>query len=100
MKHFVAISIVFFSLTQLARAERADTFRVMAEAYQKQSQISVSRVLQVIADEDDAVDSYFLSAGDLAKMTVIQGSKRAFFPVQSAGFHEIIVLSLPLNKGP
>lgn len=100
MKHFVAISLVFFSLTQLTRAERADTYRLMAEAYQKQSQYSVSRVLNVLAEEEKEIDSYFLSSEDLAKITVIQESKRAFYPLQGAEFKEIVVLSLPLNKGP
>ncbi len=100
MKHFVAISLVFFSLTQLTRAERADTYRLMAEAYQKQSQFSATRVLQVLAEDENEPDSYFLSSEDLAKISIIQESKRAFYPLQSPEFQEIIILALPLNKGP
>lgn len=100
MKHFVAISLVFFSLTQLARVERTEALKLFAEGYCVQQQQGKSSSVQVLQKENDAPAPHLLSAGELALIAVISEAKTAKYNLHDENADDCVVIAKPKNKSP
>lgn len=100
MKHFVAISLVFFSLTQLAKAERAEGLRLLAEGYCNQQQVSVQKFTQNITPSNDEQSTYFLTSGELALIGVLSDATTAKYSLQDQNVSDLIVVGKPNNNSP
>lgn len=100
MKHFVALSLVFFSLTQLAKADRAEALRLLTEGYCTQQQVSFQKSVQADFPSSKDQDSYFLSSSDLALMgTLYQVQKNQYF-LQNQVLGDLIFIKKPNNNSP
>ncbi|MGF1924693.1 MAG: hypothetical protein ACQUHE_10985 [Bacteroidia bacterium] len=100
MKHFVAISLVFFSLTQLAKAERNEGLRLLTEGYCAQQQVSVQKFTQSTTPSDDNQSTYFLTSAELALIGALSGLKAAEFKLQDQNVSDLIVVGKPNNNSP
>ncbi len=66
MKHIVTLSLVFFSLTHLAKAEqRVEGLRLLTERYCNKQQASSEEFLQAANPSDEHQSPFFLSSSDL-----------------------------------
>ncbi|KQS35400.1 hypothetical protein [Pedobacter sp. Leaf194] len=65
MKHLVTISLVFFSLTHLARAERVEGLRILNE-YCSEHKISVNDAGKISVQLNEERNPYLLSYTSLA----------------------------------
>ena len=63
MKHLVTISFVLFSLTHLAKAERAEGLRILNE-YCKEHQIKVNHVVESSDHFKEQLNPYFSAANN------------------------------------
>lgn len=100
MKHFVAISLVFFSLTQLAKADRAEGLRLFAEGYCNQQQVSVQKFTHNADPSNDELSAYFLSSSDLALIGTLSKSQTTKYSLQDQNVSDLIVLKQPNNNSP
>lgn len=66
MRHIVTISLVFFSLTHLAKAEqRVEGLRLLTERYCNRQQVTTESVFLNAAQTDDHTSPFFLSYSEL-----------------------------------
>lgn len=100
MKHFVAISLVFFSLTQLAKAERAEGLRLLTEGYCNQQQVSLQKFTQSTTPSDDSQNAYFLSSGELALIGTLYEAETTRYSLQDQNVSDLIVVRKPNNNSP
>ena len=100
MKHFVAISLVFFSLTQLARAERAEGLRLITEGYCNQQQVSVQKFTQCTHPSNDDQRTYFLTSSELALIGALSEAKTTKYSLQDQKVSDLIVVGKPKNNSP
>ncbi|RZK40485.1 MAG: hypothetical protein EOO90_15050 [Pedobacter sp.] len=100
MKHFVAISLVFFSLTQLAKVERAEGLRLLAEGYCNQQQISSQKFTLAADSSNEDQASYFLSSGELALIGALSELKSTKYDLQDQHVSDLIVVGEPQNNSP
>lgn len=100
MKHFVAISLVFFSLTQLAKADRAEGLRLLTEGYCNQQQVSSQKFTQQVNSSNDELSSYFLTSGELALIGIRSEIRTTRYSLQDQNVSDLIVVSKPNNNSP
>ncbi|SFH29897.1 hypothetical protein [Pedobacter insulae] len=100
MKHFVAISLVFFSLTQLAKADRAEGLRLITEGYCSQQQVSVQKFTQQANPLNDELSTYFLTSSELALIGTRSEIRTTRYRLQDQNVSDLIVVSKPNNKSP
>jgi len=100
MKHFVAISLVFFSLTQLAKADRAEGLRLLAEGYCNQQQVSVQKFTQNANPLKDELSTYFLSSSELALIGTRSKTQAKAYSLQDQNVSDLIVVGKPNNNSP
>ncbi len=100
MKHFVAISLVFFSLTQLAKAERAEGLRLLTEGYCNQQQVSVQKFTQNTTPSNDEQSTYFLTSSELALIGALSEAKATKYSLQDQNVSDLIVVGKPNNNSP
>lgn len=100
MNHFVAISLVFFSLTQLAKADRAEGLRLLTEGYCNQQQVSVQKITQNANPLNDELSTYFLSSSELALIGALSEAKTTKYSLQDQNVSDLIVVGKPNNNSP
>lgn len=100
MKHFVAISLVFFSLTQLAKADRAEGLRLLTEGYCNQQQVSVQKFTQQSNPLNDEQNTYFLSSSELALIGALSETQTTKYRLQDQNVSDLIVVGKPKNNSP
>ncbi len=100
MKHFVAISLVFFSLTQLAKADRAEGLRLLTEGYCSQHQVSAQKFTQQANPLNDELSTYFLTSSDLALIGMRSEIQTTKYSLQDQNVSDLIVVSKPNNNSP
>ncbi|HTM99614.1 MAG TPA: hypothetical protein VL088_12755 [Pedobacter sp.] len=100
MKHFVAISLVFFSLTQLAKADRAEGLRLLTEGYCSQQQVSVQKFTQQANPLNDELSTYFLTSSELALIGTRSKVLTTKYRLQDQNVSDLIVVSKPNNNSP
>lgn len=95
MKHLVTISLVFFSLTHLAKAEqRVDKLRVVAEVYCNRQQVTLEQLFFGENHPTDGKHHLFLSNNELAVLGAIDTDQVA---VQFVPNHIIAYLTIRHN---
>lgn len=99
MKQFVAISLVFFSLTQLAQVERATALRLLSEGYCEQ-QLTVQRDARKSDSMNDTVHTHFLSSSELALIGALSEPKSTTYRLHDQYVSDLIVISAPNNNSP
>jgi len=100
MKHFVAISLVFFSLTQLAKVERAEGLRLLTEGYCNQQQVSLQKFTQSSYPSNDDQSTYFLTSSELALIGALSEAKTTRYNLQDQNVSDLIVVGKPNNNSP
>ena len=100
MKHFVAISLVFFSLTQLAKADRAEGLRLLTEGYCNQQHVSVQKFTQQSSPLNDEQNTYFLSSSELALIGALSEIQTTKYSLQDQNVSDLIVVGKPKNNSP
>jgi uncharacterized Zn-finger protein len=100
MKHFVAISLVFFSLTQLARADRAEGLRLITEGYCNQQQVATQKFTQQANSLGDQLSTYFLTSSELASIGARGEMQTTKYSLQDQNVSDLIVVGKPNNNSP
>ena len=100
MKHFVAISLVFFSLTQLARADRAEGLRLITEGYCNQQQVATQKFTQQANSLGDQLSTYFLTSSELASIGTRCEVQTTKYSLQDQNVSDLIVVGKPNNNSP
>lgn len=100
MRHIVTLSLVFFSLTHLAKAERVEGLRILTERYCNKHQLSIDSVSVNSDQTDDQVHPFFLTYSDLS----VIGFSSAVQVVRFRPFNHIIadltIRAKPKNNSP
>lgn len=99
MKHFVAISLVFFSLTQLARVERAEAFRLMTEGYSQQ-EVTLQNYEENLNVAQQVLKTRFLSADALALVGMRPVSQGHAYALCDQHVSDLFVIREPNNNSP
>ncbi|WP_199118096.1 hypothetical protein [Pedobacter sp. ASV28] len=95
MRHIVTISLVFFSLAHLAKAEqRMDGLRLLTEGYCKRQQLGAENIVLGVQHPDDEKHHFFLSYGELA---LIGTAAKEQVPTYSVCNHIVAYLSIRQN---
>ncbi|TKC12283.1 hypothetical protein FA048_01290 [Pedobacter polaris] len=95
MKHVVAISLVFFSLTHLAKAEDVGRLKLLTERYCNKTQID-SQVISSDTDQlNDQRNPFFLTYSELTLIGILPEVK-----VSKHMAHNHIVADLTIRKKP
>lgn len=95
MKHVVAISLVFFSLTHLAKAEDVGRLKLLTERYCNKTEID-SHVVNVDTNQhNDQRNPFFLSYSELTLIGLMPEIK-----VAKHLAHNHIVADLTIRKKP
>jgi hypothetical protein len=100
MKHFVAISLVFFSLTHLAKADQVEGLRLLTEGYCNQQQSAVQKFTQNPNQPNDELSPFFLSYNELAYIGIIQSLQVAKYNAEHQIIADLIVIGKPKNNSP
>ncbi|RBQ05324.1 hypothetical protein [Pedobacter miscanthi] len=99
MKHFVTISLVFFSLTHLAKAERVEGLRILNE-YCKECKISVNAAGQTSNQLNEHRNPYLLSYTKLALIGVQPQLKVEKYVCVNQVIADLTIRKKPKNNSP
>ena len=100
MKHILTLSLVFFSLTQLARAERAEGLRILSRQYCDKQQTSTSSASISQSQPDDPLYPFFLTYGDLTTNGVLPRPCAQLFSFENQAVADLTVKETPKNNSP
>jgi hypothetical protein len=100
MRHIFTLSLVFFSLTHLAKAERAEGFRILSRQYcdKQQTGISANQISQ--SQPDDPFFPYFLSNDELTVGGRLSGPCVQLFTFENQTVLSLAVTETPKNNSP
>ena len=100
MKHIVAISLVFFSLTHLAQAEqRVEGLRLLTEYCNKQQSNTQSITVGSNQLNDDQ-NPFFLSYNELTLIGILPSVKVATFKVRNHIIADLTIRQNAKNNSP
>lgn len=98
MKHIVTLSLVFFSLTQLAQAERVEAVKLLTEGYcSKQAR---SEVLNLCANQFNKQKSDFLSYKELTLLGTIAQANSPKYQIHNHIVSDLAITKKPKNNSP
>lgn len=95
MKHIVTISLVFFSLTQLAKIERAEGLRILSERYCNEHKVSNTVVSSVSKDVKAQQNPFLLTSSELTLIGMLPELSAVIYNEE----HQLIA-DLPIRKKP
>ncbi|MBC7566111.1 MAG: hypothetical protein H7223_04020 [Pedobacter sp.] len=100
MRHIVTLSLVFFSLTQLGRAERVEVLRVLNRQYcDKQLTSSVTTCFSQ-SNPDDPRYPFFLSYSELTSIGVAPQQSELGYRIYNQNIADLTVKETPKNNSP
>lgn len=99
MKHFVTISLVFFSLTHLAKAERVEGLRILNE-YCKECKISVNVAGETSNQLNEHRNPYLLSYTKLALIGVQPQLQVEKYVCVNQVIADLTIRKKPKNNSP
>lgn len=100
MKKIVAISLVFFSLTHLAKAEqRVEGLRILTEYCNKQKSNNYNITLGFSQQNDDQ-NPFFLSYGELTLIGILPSVKVPPFKVRNHIIADLTIRKNAKNNSP
>ncbi len=100
MRHIVTISLVFFSLSHLAKAERVDAMRYLSQRY---CDLQKSKTEQLTTVQDQVtpdLPQLFLSTKQLSVVGVLPQPNCCKFMLAQAPHYTSVVLAQPRNNSP
>ncbi|MHA4893452.1 hypothetical protein ACXZ1K_01770 [Pedobacter sp. PWIIR3] len=100
MRHIVTLSLVFFSLTQLARAERVEGLRILTRQYCDKHQTSTPAASVNQSQPDDPRYPFFLSYSDLTVIGVATQYNPLTYCVNNQIIQDLTVKETPKNNSP
>jgi hypothetical protein len=100
MKHIVTLSLVFFSLTQLARAERVEGLRILSRQYCDKQQTSTTTTSFSQSQPDDPRYPFFLSYSELTTIGVAPQQVVQRYAVDNQNIADLTVRETPKNNSP
>lgn len=99
MKHLVTISLVFFSLTHLAKAERVEGLRILNE-YCNEHKISANTDVKASVQLNEEHHPYFLSYANLALTGTQSPLKTAKYVSVNQLIADLTIRKKPKNNSP
>jgi hypothetical protein len=93
MKHIVTLSLVFFSLTHLAKAERIEGMRLLTKQYCDSQQVNKEPSAVRAAQPDTPRHPFFLSYSALTAIGV-QAEK----PIEKHRIEQYIIVDLTIKE--
>lgn len=99
MKHLVTISLVFFSLTHLAKAERVEGLRILNE-YCNEHNISVNASGKTTVQLNEERNPYLLSYTSLALIGTQIPFKAAKYVSVNQVIADLTIRKKPKNNSP
>lgn len=100
MRHLFTLSLVFFSLTQLAKAERVDGLRVLSRQYCDKQQTSSIATSLNHSQADDPFYPFFLSYSDLTTNGTLARPCVQLFSFENQSVVSLSVKETPKNNSP
>ena len=101
MKHIVTISLVFFSLTHLAKAEqRVDGLRILTERYCNRLEIGNEDIVQDATQQNDNHSPFFLSYSELTLIGIQPTFKVAEYKVRNHIVANLTIRQNAKNNSP
>jgi hypothetical protein len=100
MKHIVTISLVFFSLTHLAKAERVEGLKLLTERYC--SEYKTNSTISPIADKqlNDDRNPYFLTYHELTLIGILSEVPILKYNSQNQVIADLTIRKKPKNNSP
>lgn len=99
MKHIVTLSLVFFSLTHLAHAERVEGLRLLTEGYYNK-QINTERVSLASTRLQNDKSPFFLSANELTLIGTLPTIDLPKYTVYNHVVADLTIRKKPKNNSP
>lgn len=100
MKHIVTLSLVFFSLTHLAKAERVEGLRLLTERYCNKQQTNVQGISIYSDDHDDQKFPFFLSYSALTAIGVLADKKIEKHAIVNNIIVDLTIKGITKNNSP
>lgn len=100
MRHIVTLSLVFFSLTHLAKAERVEGLRLITEKYCNKQQTSSEQATVRSSQPDDLRYPFFLSYSALTAIGVLPESHIIKYRVHNQSISSLVIREQPKNNSP
>jgi hypothetical protein len=100
MRHIVTLSLVFFSLTHLAKAERVEGLRLVAEKYCTKQQDGTELVSFDSSQPDKLHFPFFLSYSDLTSIGVLPAVRIAKYSQHNQSISDLTIRDNPKNNSP
>lgn len=100
MRHIVTLSLVFFSLTQLARAERVESLRILSRQYCDKQQTSTATTSFSQSQPDDPRYPFFLSYSKLTTIGVAPKQLAQTYCVNNQTIADLAIRETPKNNSP
>lgn len=100
MRHLVTISLVFFSLSHMAKADRVDNVRYLTERYCAKAQTTSEQTsIRSVQDLQD-LPHFLLSNNQLSAIGVLSIEKCTKFCLVNQPLRYSITLAHPRNNSP
>jgi hypothetical protein len=100
MRHIVTLSLVFFSLTHLAKAERVEGLRLITEKYCNKQHSGTELVNVRSSQPDDQHHPYFLSSSELTSIGVLPVMRIAKYRSCNQSVTNLTIREKPKNNSP
>ena len=100
MKHLVAISLVFFSLTHLAKAERIEGVRYATERYCAKTQAQSEQTSIRSAEDLQDLPYFLLSNNQLSAIGTFSNKNCVKFHIVNQAITYSTTLDNPRNNSP
>ncbi|TDQ06550.1 hypothetical protein [Pedobacter metabolipauper] len=100
MRHILTLSLVFFSLTQLARAERVEGYRLLTKQYCDKQQVSTSSASVNQGQPEDPRFPFFLSYSELTAIGVQPQQDVKRYCVSDHIIVDLTITDTPKNNSP
>ncbi|MFA6275160.1 MAG: hypothetical protein WC622_00315 [Pedobacter sp.] len=100
MKHVVAISLVFFSLTHLAKAEDVGRLKLLTERYCNKTQNDSQVVNTAINQPNDQRNPFLLSYSELTLIGLLPEVKVAKHVTYNHIVADLTIRKKPKNNSP
>lgn len=100
MRHIVTLSLVFFSLTHLAKAERVEGLRLVTEKYCNKQQDGTELINIDSSQPDDQHYPFFLSYSELTAIGVLPEMLVIKLRAHNQGITDPAIREKPKNNSP
>lgn len=100
MRHIVTLSLVFFSLTHLAKAERVEGLRILTERYCNKHQVSTEAISVGSNQLDRQTHPFFLTYSELTAIGVCPVTTTAKYRAYNNIIADLAIREKPKNNSP